>query len=147
MERTDRPLRADEATTLRGFLDYHRDTLRMKCSGLSQAQLVQALPPSEMTLGGMMRHLTCVESGWFGGFAGTPLIPPFDTVDWDADPDWEWRTAADDRPEQLMAQWEEAVDRSRTLVSEAIADGGLGRLASYTSSGGQTPACGASSWT
>ena len=28
-------------------------------------------------------------------------MPPFDTVDWDTDPDWEWRTAADDTPAQL----------------------------------------------
>ena len=52
---------ADEATTLRGFLDYHRDTFRWKCAGLTQQQLAQSLPPSDMTLGGMMKHLALVE--------------------------------------------------------------------------------------
>jgi hypothetical protein len=33
---------------------------------------------------------------------GRPPHPPWDTVDWDADPDWEWRTAAGDSPEQLI---------------------------------------------
>ena len=58
MERIDRrPVRADETTTLRGFLDHHRDTFRWKCSGLTQEQLARPLPPSDMTLGGMMKHL------------------------------------------------------------------------------------------
>ena len=38
-----------------------------------------------------------------------------------------------------MSLWQAAVDRSRTLVAEAIADGGLDRPASFTSAGGQTP--------
>ena len=63
--RIDPPLRVDEVATLRTFLDYHRDTLRMKCAGLDQAQLAQTLAPSTMTLGGMMKHLALVESNWF----------------------------------------------------------------------------------
>jgi hypothetical protein len=38
-----------------------------------------------------------------------------------------------------MSLWQEAVGRSRTLVAEAIADGGLDRLASYTWPDGRTP--------
>ena len=38
-----------------------------------------------------------------------------------------------------MAQWQAAVDRSRTLLAEAAADGGLGGLASYTSRDGRSP--------
>ncbi len=34
----------------------------MKCSGLTQDQLAQPLPPTDMTLGGMMKHLALVES-------------------------------------------------------------------------------------
>jgi hypothetical protein len=48
-------------------------------------------------------------------------------VDWDADPDWEWRTAADDSPEELYAMWADAVERSRAAVAEALTDGGLDR--------------------
>ena len=55
------------------------------------------------------------------------------------DPDWEWCSAAEDSPAQLMSLWQEAVGRSRTLVAEAIADGGLDRLASYTWPDGRTP--------
>lgn len=65
--------------------------------------------------------------------------PPWDTVDWDADSDWEWRSAAEDSPAQLMSLWQEAVGRSRALVAEALAAGGLDRLASYTWPDGRTP--------
>ena len=50
IERVDPPLAVPEADTLLAFLDYHRDTLRMKIEGLSQEQLAQTLPPSTMTL-------------------------------------------------------------------------------------------------
>jgi uncharacterized damage-inducible protein DinB len=126
MERTFRPPRADEPTTLRAFLDYHRETLRMKCSGLTQEQLAQTLPPSEVTLGGIMRHLTCVESGWFGGFEGTPLMPPFDNAPWDEDPDWEWHTARDQTPEQLVELYAESCRRSDTVIDTALAADGVG---------------------
>jgi hypothetical protein len=127
MERTHRPLRADEATTLRAFLDYHRDTFRMKCSGLTQAQLAQPLPPSDMTLGGMMKHLAIVDQSWFeDDFLSRGWMPPFDTVDWDADPDWEWHTAKDDTPEQLLALFDEAVRRSDAVLAEALSPDGVG---------------------
>ncbi len=91
--RTDPPLRVDEVATLRTFLDYHRDTFRMKCAGLDQAQLAQPLAPSTMTLGGMMKHLALVESNWFNDvFLGLPEVEPWASVDWDADRDWEWHT-------------------------------------------------------
>jgi len=127
MERTERPLRADEVTSLRGFLDYHRDTFRMKCAGLTQAQLAQPLAPSDMTLGGMMKHLAVVDQSWFeDDFLGRGLMPPFDTVDWDADRDWEWHTAENDTPEQLLALFDEAVRRSNAVLDEALAPGGVG---------------------
>ncbi|NUR14717.1 MAG: DUF664 domain-containing protein, partial [Dermatophilaceae bacterium] len=47
--RTDPPLAADEATTLVAFLDYHRDTLRLKTEGLTAEQLGRRLPPSTLT--------------------------------------------------------------------------------------------------
>src|SRR3954464_7493465 len=117
MDRTNFPLRGDEATTLRAFLDYQRDILRMKCAGLSQQQLAQALPPSDMTLGGMMKHLAVVESGWFEEtFAGRAQMPPFDAVDWDADRDWEWHTAKDDTPAELFALFAEARSRADAVL-------------------------------
>ena len=124
--RVDPPLHGDEVAVLRSFLDYHRDTLRLKCEGLTQQQLAQQLPPSDMTLGGMMKHLAIVESSWFESvFAGGEYMPPFDSVDWDADRDWEWHTARDDSPEELLALFDEAVRRADAVVDTALARGGL----------------------
>ena len=76
-DRTDPPLAADEATTLVGFLDFHRDTLRWKASGLDATQLGRSLAPSDMTLGGLLKHLASVEDYWFGEIMlGRPAAPP-----------------------------------------------------------------------
>jgi len=124
--RTEAPIRADELTALRGFLDYHRDTFRWKCSGLTQEQLARALPPSEMTLGGMMKHLALVEVGWFANtMEGKGYPAPFDDVDWDADVDWDWHSARDDTPEELRALYDGCVQRADAAMDEALARGGL----------------------
>jgi uncharacterized damage-inducible protein DinB len=124
--RTEAPLRADEVTALRGFLDYHRDTFRWKCSGLTQTQLAQVHPPSTMTLGGMMKHLALNEVGWFGNtLGGEPYPAPFDVIDWDADPDWEWHSARDDSPEELRALFDDCVRRADAGIDQALARNGL----------------------
>jgi hypothetical protein len=93
-----------------------------------------------MTLGGMMKHLALNEVGWFGStLAGEHYPPPFTDVDWDADPDWEWRSAADDSPEELLALWEAAVARSRACTDEILAGGGFDRPAAYETGDGETP--------
>jgi uncharacterized damage-inducible protein DinB len=122
--RVDPPLRADEVATLRAFLDFHRDTFRWKCAGLTQEQLAQPLPPSDMTLGGMMKHLAIVESSWFEStYAGGQYMPPFDTVDWDADRDWEWHSAKDDSPQELRRLFDDAVRRADAVIDAALAAG------------------------
>jgi hypothetical protein len=60
-------------------------------------------------------------------------------VDWDADPDWDWHSAAEDTPEQLYSLWQDAVARSRSLVAEALADGGVEQLARRTWPDGRAP--------
>jgi uncharacterized damage-inducible protein DinB len=126
IDRVDPPLHGDEVAVLRSFLDYQRDTLRWKCHGLTQQQLAQPLAPSDMTLGGMMKHLAIVESSWFESvFAGGGHMPPFDSVDWDADRDWEWHSAQDDTPEELLALFDEAVRRADAVVDAALTRGGV----------------------
>jgi uncharacterized damage-inducible protein DinB len=138
--RPEPPPAADETATLLGFLDYQRATFAWKCRGLDSAGLQATVGASSMTLGGMMKHLALVEEGWFSrSLQGRDLGPPWDTVDWDADPDWEWRTAAEDAPDQLLALWQDAVARSRSAVEEALAEGGMGRLAARTWPDGRAP--------
>src|SRR6266487_1884350 len=94
--RPEPPLAADETATLLGFLEYQRATLAWKCAGLDAAGLRATAAASSMTLGGMLKHLALVEAHWFSrSLHGRDLQAPWDTVDWDADPDWEWHSAAE----------------------------------------------------
>ena len=134
------PIAGDEVAAVLGELDRVRSYIAWKCGGLDAAGLRATLGPSTMTLGGLLKHLALVEDAHFAKlmFNREPG-PPWDGVDWDADPDWEWRTAADDTPEQLMSGWEQAVDRSRAIVADALADGGLDHVGAYVSSNGESP--------
>ncbi|HEX8099194.1 MAG TPA: DinB family protein [Actinomycetota bacterium] len=128
--RPEPPLAADETATLLGFLDYQRATLAWKCSGLDATGLSATAAASTITLGALLKHLAYVEDHWFSrSLHGRALEPPWDTVDWEADRDWEWHSAANDSPEQLRAIWQAAVERSRSNVQEALAKGGLDQLA------------------
>ena len=144
--RLDPPVAADEAATLLGFLDYQRATLAWKCSGLDAAKRTRraTTAASTMTLGGILKHMAPVEYGLFLPplCMAAKYAPPWDAVDWKADLDREWRTAAEDSPEELFALWQRAVEQSRADVA-AVLDGGDG-LARPTSGPGLTagrPAC------
>jgi uncharacterized damage-inducible protein DinB len=66
VDRPEPPLVAGERETLDAWLDWHRDTLLGKCSGLTAEQLKEpAVPPSSLTLLGLVRHMTDVERWWF----------------------------------------------------------------------------------
>lgn len=131
--RIEPPQRGSEIDILRGFLDYHRDTFRWKTQGLTQQQLATRLPPSSMTLGGMIKHMAVVESSWFSeDFQGGPLMAPFDTAPWEEDRDWEWHTAVEDSPEQLRTLFNDAVTRSNRIIDDALINGGLDQLSVAT---------------
>jgi uncharacterized damage-inducible protein DinB len=66
MSRLSPPPSADERTMLVSWLDFHRTTLAKKCAGLTPQQLAtRSVPPSELSLLGLVRHMAEVERGWF----------------------------------------------------------------------------------
>ncbi|MBD8870448.1 DinB family protein [Nocardioides donggukensis] len=137
-DRTRPPTSGDEVATLVGFLDHHRDTLRWKTAGLDGEELARPLPPSTMTLGGLLKHLALVEDWWLSEvLLAREADPAFREVDWDADPDWEWHTAAEDSPEELIALFDRIVARSRANLALALDEGGLDRPADRPGRGGE----------
>ena len=65
-ERPDPPLVGDEREMLRAHLDYHRATLAWKCDDLDDDELRRpSMPPSTLTLLGLVRHMAEVERTWF----------------------------------------------------------------------------------
>ncbi|NYE94448.1 putative damage-inducible protein DinB [Psychromicrobium silvestre] len=138
--RPEPPLAAGEAATLLGFLDYQRATFTWKCSGLDAASLNVTAAASAMTLGGMLKHLAYVEDYWSStSLLGIAPLAPWNAVDWDADPDWEWNSAAQDAPEKLRTLWQTSVSRSRIAINQAIDDGGLSQPAKRTWPDGRAP--------
>ncbi|AKU15070.1 DUF664 domain-containing protein [Luteipulveratus mongoliensis] len=133
------PAAGTEVETLLGSLERQRRIFAWKAGGLDAAGMQATVGASTMTLGGLVKHLTLVEDDYSARrLRGGELDAPWDAIDWDADPNWEWRTAADDTPEQLMTLWSDAAGRTRTAVSEALADGGLDWLSPLTSSDGSS---------
>ena len=109
-----------ELVLLAEYLDSQRETLLAKTAGLSPAQLVRRVPPSELTLAGLLFHLSLVEESWMEErFSGLPARAPWGAVDWEADPDWEFRNAESVPPEELRDRYRQACERSRHVVAAA----------------------------
>lgn len=128
--RPDPPIAGDETLTLLGALERERAVFAWKCSGLDEAGYRATVGASTLTLGALLKHLALVEDDYFSHrMLGRSPGKPWEDVDWDADPNWEWRTAANDPPDELLALWEAAVTRSRATTEEILAAGGFDRPA------------------
>ena|SRR3712207_2566273 len=125
--RTDPRESGPEADQLAAFLDFQRETVLLKCEGLTAEQLTRvAVPSSGLTLAGLLNHLALVEDTWFRvRMLGEEPLPLWRDVDWDADPDWEFRTAASVDPDELRERYRSACERSRAAVRSV---GDLDRL-------------------
>jgi uncharacterized damage-inducible protein DinB len=112
-ERPDPPVIADEREMLRVFLDYHRATLALKCDGLSDVDLRRrSMPPSGLSLLGLVRHMAEVERTWFRRVINGEDIP----LVWSDEGDFQ---VAYDATEATRAEafgaWEAEVEHSRRI--------------------------------
>jgi uncharacterized damage-inducible protein DinB len=109
VQRVDEPFAGDERATLVGFLEWGRQTLLHKCAGLTAEQLAdRAVPPSTLSLLGLIRHVTEVERTWFRRrFAGQDLPDLYGGAD---RPDAEFTEVDPDQAEAayslLVAEWQ-----------------------------------------
>lgn len=134
------PIAGTEEEHLAGALNRLRTTFRWKAGGLDSAGLQRKTGASALTLGGLLKHLAFVEDQIFGWkLSGTRPVPPWDTIDWEANPDWDFSSAAQDTPERLYAQWDAAVALARTRFDAALAEGGLDQSSSLTWPDGRSP--------
>ena len=118
--RSDPPESGPELQALTAYLDFQRETILLKTEGLTREQLAHQLPSSSLTLAGLVNHLALVEDSWFPvRFLGLPDDPLWADHDWDADPEFEFRTAVDLTPEELRGRYERACARSREVVAGA----------------------------
>jgi uncharacterized damage-inducible protein DinB len=116
-ERISPPLTGDERETLRAFLDFHRATLAMKCDGLTDEQLRErSMPPSTLTLLGLVRHLAEVERTWFRKVIGGEDIG----LVWSESGDYqEAYDARGSTRAEAFAAWEAEVAHARRIERAA----------------------------
>ena len=112
------PATGDERGLLADFLAIQRATLELKCTGLHDALAQRAVPPSTLSLLGLVRHLADVERRWFRRvLAGQEAPPLFSSP---SDPDGDFAGAVPD-PEVVARAWE--AWRAEVAFAEAFVAG------------------------
>ena len=116
-ERIGPPLTAGERETLRAFLDYHRATLAMKCDGLTDEELRRrSMPPSTLTLLGLVRHMAEVERTWFRRVINGEDIP----LVWSDKGDYQVAyDAGTSTRSEAFAAWQTEVEHARRIERDA----------------------------
>ncbi|MGA8207078.1 MAG: DinB family protein [Candidatus Dormiibacterota bacterium] len=114
-QQPDPALNGDEKTTLSGFLEDQRKVLAWKCQGLSDTQLKEAsVPPSNLSLLGLVRHMAEVERGWFRRrLSGEDIARIWCT---EAEPDADFEGVTDADVAQALSVWEEECRISRSIL-------------------------------
>ena len=126
VDRAEPSTTASEREMLDGWLDYHRATLEMKCEGLTAAQLrTHSVPPSNLTLLGLLRHMAEVERFWFRNILRDERVPELFCTDADRDGDFNDLEGAEpaDVLSTLHEECRHARDVSRGLSLDDISEG------------------------
>jgi uncharacterized damage-inducible protein DinB len=115
--RPEPPLTGNERDTLRAFLDFHRATLALKCEGLSDDDLRRrSMPPSTLTLLGLVRHMAEVERTWFRKVVNGEDI----TNVWSAENDYQVAyDATGATRESAFTAWQAEVEHARRIERAA----------------------------
>jgi hypothetical protein len=114
-ERPKLPFVGAERALLIDYLEYYRKTVELKCSGVVKEKLSEpTMPPSTMTLHGLVRHLAGVERWWFHRqFAGEDVELLYYSDD---DPDQDFGDLSGDFDDAL-ATWQAQCAHSREIVA------------------------------
>jgi len=115
--RTDPPLVAGEKEMLVAYLDFHRETIALKCAEVPPDKVNEAaVSPSDLTLHGLVRHLAGVEQWWLHQqFARQEVEPLF------ANPEDDFGDLSGSF-EDSVAMWRAQIERSRQIIEAASLD-------------------------
>src|SRR5919108_200153 len=109
------PRSAPEQEMLEAWLDFHRITLERKCSGLSPEQLRRrAVPPSALSLLGLVRHMAEVERNWFRRALANEEAPPHYRSD--QAPTGAFNNVDTANVEEAFATWRVECAQARTVL-------------------------------
>lgn len=118
LPRPAEPASGDEREMLRQWLAFYRGMVAWKCSGLSPRQLAEmAVPPSRLSLLGLVRHLSEMERAYLRngiGGAGLPFLYCSDE-----DPDGDFERAGEVDPAAAFRTWQEECAQADKAIDEA----------------------------
>lgn len=103
---------------LEQFLDFHRAAVVSALDGVTDEEAARrVLPATELTVGGIVKHLAAVEDLWFSHMLlDAPSAEPWRSAPFDQDPDWEFHSAADDSVSELRALYLQSCAASRAVA-------------------------------
>jgi uncharacterized damage-inducible protein DinB len=117
IERPEPPFAAPERAMLAAWLDFHRATLARKCEGLADEQLrLMSVPPSSLSLLGLVRHMAEVERGWFRQVLAGEEVPDIYATEQDHEADFNGIADAD--VAAAFAVWTAECDQARQIVTD-----------------------------
>lgn len=116
-----------ELATYREYLGNYRLTVEMKCEGLDAEQLARrSVPPSTMSLLGLVRHLAQVENHWFQRvLQGRAQQPRLYKREADRDFDFNGAVADPDMVEDAFATWKAEIAKANEWF-DGVKDADLG---------------------
>lgn len=111
-------LDADERTTLTQFLDHYRRSVLATFEPLTDSEArTRLLPATDLTPGGVVKHLAHMEDHWFIARVGGGVLPePWASAPLDSQPAWDFASAEDDTVEQVAELYRQACARSRQVT-------------------------------
>ncbi|MFF5171638.1 DinB family protein [Micromonospora sp. NPDC000089] len=110
----------DERRLLVEYLRDYRLTLEMKCADLDAEGLARrSVPPSNMSLLGLVRHLTDVERHWFRQVMAGEDTPRIYRTETDRDGDFNGAVADPAAVEQAWAAWRAEIGYAERFVADA----------------------------
>lgn len=119
----------DERSMLIGYLRDYRLTLEMKCSGLGPEELARrSVPPSTMSLLGLVRHMAKVEQNWFRRVMAGQDVRMIYVTEEDSDADFNGAVADPEVVAAAWHAWRSEVKFAEQLVAESPDLGVRGRM-------------------
>ena len=129
-----------ELANYRDYLTHYRETLARKCGGLAPDELARrSVPPSTLSLLGLVRHMAYVEQAWFQRALQGNLDEPRPFTDpSDRDLDFNAAVGTQECVDEAFTEWERQIARADAWL-DAQSDATMGEVVVYNSDGETCP--------
>jgi uncharacterized damage-inducible protein DinB len=108
----------DERSVLVEYVRVYRTTMELKCADLDPEQLARrSVPPSTMSLLGLIRHMADVERNWFRRVMAGEDAPPLYWTEGERDVEWTGAVADPEVVARAWADWRDEVGYAERYVN------------------------------